>query len=239
MTIYNDLDLRFPEDIGSSPLTDRAIIFEAKEYVSTRKKTVTTKNADERGFRYNKNYKGSVVLYVPSISESLSTSWDTEANTLSGAAAQMTKGVAEGLGDMTKPLVDQASAKNRKAASNDTLATFQDVENREFTFTFNLVPSSNNESKIIEKILNFFRYCSLPIYDSTLIGYPYIFHITVMGIDNNYFQFKPAALVNISVEHGDGEYMQVTTDNTPFSTTLTLTFRETSKMYRQDYEFGV
>lgn len=229
----NDIvQLRFPEEL---PTDEPIILFEAKEWSMYR-----LSYKDDSDTNYKKESKGSVALYLPVINETHNVVWDSAQQVMTHAANTVV-GVIEAL-PLGKIAVDYVKLKKSVAVSQDSIATFKDVENREFSFSFTLMPSSQSESRVIKTIIDFFRYHSLPEYSAVLINFPSIFYVTVLNIDdgsgNGYFQFKPMALKSLNVTYGDGEYMQLMTNNTPSKVKLELSFQEVTKPYKGDFKYS-
>lgn len=219
-------NIRFPETLQLP-----AIIFEAKKWTMKR---LTSKSTET----YSKDSLGSVSLYLPPIQESHNVVWD-DSKQFSTHVADMAAGLIGGISGGI--ITDWIKLKYNVAVSQDSIATFKDVENRQFSFSFELVPSSSTESVIIKKIIDFFRYHSLPEYNSILINFPSIFEVTVHGVANelgvDYFQFKPMALKSLQVNYGDNNHMQLMVDNMPSKVKIDLSFQEVTKPYKGDFKY--
>lgn len=228
----NKIHLRFPEEL---PVENPVILFEAKEWSIFRMAYKDTTDTN-----YKKESKGSVALYLPSITENHTVQWDSAQNYLTHGMNM----AADIIGAMPlgKVAVDFVKLNQNIAVSQDSIATFKDVENRKFTFSFNLIPSSRDETRTIKQIIDFFRFHSLPEYSAILINFPSIFYVSILGMGdgsgNNYFQFKPMALESLNVTYGDGEYMQLMVNNTPAKVKIDLTFQEVTKPYKGDFKYA-
>ena len=142
------IHLRFPED-----LSDQAILFEAKKWELTEansymlwaNKSKSSKyNASDS--QYNKTSSGSVALYLPSFSENMTVQFDASKQ---GAThiAEYVKGALEAIPFMDR-ILDMAKLESGVSVSQDTISTFKDVDNRKFTFDFDLMPRSEEETKV-------------------------------------------------------------------------------------------
>lgn len=230
---YETEHLSFPEDLG-----EQAVLFEAKDFVASHSKRgiVTDKES-----KTTKRPLGSVSLYITPVAEAHSSTWDGSKTITAELASHMKSKIPfSSKGSMV------LAQETGKAISNDTLATFQDISNRVFNFSYTLIPQSEKESTEIRKIIDFFRYHSLPGYDTrykkTTIKIPSVFFIRLIGLGEtwkNTIGIKPCVLRDFSVNYGEGDYMQLMEDNTPSKITLSLTFTEIYKPYKEDFEYGL
>jgi len=164
--------------------------------------------------------------------------WD-ESKQASTHLAQAAEGFVKAM-PYGEVAIDHIKLNKQIAVSQDTIATFKDVNARTFSFSFEMTPSNKQDSIAIRQIIDFFRWYSLPEYSSTIIHFPSIFHVSVSGIGDvtgeNYFQFKPMALINMSVAYGEGNYLQLMSDNVPAKVKLDLQFNEVTKPYKDDFD---
>lgn len=228
----NIVQIRFPEEL---PVQNPVILFEAKEWSMYRMSYKDTTDTN-----YKKESKGSVALYLPVISENHNVQWDSAQNYLThgmNMAADMIGAMPLG-----KVAIDFVKLNQNIAVSQDSIATFKDVENRKFGFSFTLIPSSRDETRVIKNIIDFFRFHSLPEYSAIIINFPSIFYVSILGMGDgagqDYFQFKPMALESLNVTYGDGEYMQLMVNNTPAKVRIDLSFQEVTKPYKGDFKYS-
>jgi hypothetical protein len=226
------LSLRFPTTLGNETNNTPIIMFIAKKWDSSR-----TTRQNRQGQNYKKLQQGSVSLYLPSFNESTNVVWD-ETQTFATAAMNY---MYEQLGSIlpgTKMVKDALKISNGVSISQDSVATFQDIENRNFTFSFELMPMSRDDTVQIQQIIRFFRLNSAPIFSETIISAPCIFDVKIIGVKGGYFDFLPMALTNMNVSYGDGQSqaMQLMADDTPSLVKVDISFREIRKPYRDSFE---
>lgn len=233
--VKQNIHIRFPDTLGSSTHTS-AMLFQASAWNKARKADM--KNG-ESNYDYSKQPKGSVALYLPVISEGHSVTWDKSTPGTTSVTQIFREKLLEAIPIGGEAISDHIKLSTGTSVSQDAIATFQDVSNRQFTFTYELIPSSAEEAANIKKIIDFFRYNSLPNFSPSLIHFPSIFHIFVLGMKENTIQFKPAALINMKVTYGgNGSFMQLTTDGQPLKVQLDLEFEEVTKPYKNDFEYS-
>jgi len=234
MAEYSVSHIRFPETIQEPIITFHAKKWEHSD-IGIRK---TTSSVRMRTDDYIKQSLGSVSLYLPSFSEHHSVTWDS--------ANEFLTNIAQGLNSVVSGITATTASDALKlhygaAVSQDSIATFKDVNARQFSFDFTLIPSTPTESVIVKNIMDFFRFHSLPTYSATIIDFPSIFDVSVLGIVSlngvDYFQFKPMHLVDMNVTYGDGNHMQLFKDSTPTKVKIQLQFSEVTKPYKNDFEY--
>lgn len=231
MAQYKTDHISFPEDLG-----DQAVLFIAKEYSGNHNKRGIIAG-DQTSNSYKKN-RGSVSLYITPLAEAHSSVFEAQ-RTIKTEFANYLKN--------NTPFSSKGSMymamESGSAVANDTLSTYQDVSNRVFNFTYIMIPQSREESTAIRKIIEFFRYHSLPDFNHKAgkfaVDIPSIFYISLIGIGkswNSALGFKPAVLRDFSVNYGEGEHLQLMEDNTPSKITMNLTFMEVFKPFKSDFK---
>lgn len=134
----------------------------------------------------------------------------------------------------------------QRAINPNTKALLERVNIRQFTFQFNMIPTSKNEAEMIRAIVETFR---TELYPDTvdigdypaLLRYPNKFRIMVVpnGDTNNkhVVRFKDAFLqsVNTSYNPTSTTYFE---DGAPVETVMTLNFIEEGIMTKQDVAGG-
>ena len=154
-------------------------------------------------------------------------------NKASMAAAAVTATVEEGL---------KAGGLRYGFAINPFQAmTFQGTNFRDHSFTFEFFAKSPEESISIRKIIERFRYNMIPGYSGfskVLFDYPNMFHISFMETDYLY-KFKPCVLTNMGINYhaqGDAFYFDLNGQKVPASISVTLQFKETEIITKNDYD---
>jgi hypothetical protein len=125
---------------------------------------------------------------------------------------------------------------------------FNSVTQRDFNFSFNFIPRSKEESDIVKYIIRTFKIymaaskgASGSSGGAAFIAAPEVFQLTYMnGSRKHPFlnTFKPMALTGMSVNYtGSGTYATYA-DATPIHMSLSLSFKELTPIYKEDYEIG-
>jgi len=159
------------------------------------------------------------------------------------SAKNLGVGLAEaaGLGD-----VSGAISKVTGFAENPfTEVVFEKVNNRDFTYSFNLQARSQKEVQDIDKIIKFFKYHMMPEMENDVSGGRYFkvpsefeIHYAYNGQVNNYLnKISRCVLTNTSVAYGDGDFTTFRqfdpTGAAPVNIKMTLAFTETEIMTKE------
>jgi hypothetical protein len=109
---------------------------------------------------------------------------------------------------------------------------------RDFTFDWSLIPRNQREAIIIEEMLQYFKYFSLPQYDSWKIHYPHFWEIAILFPgDQEKFIIKDSVMTQF-----DAKYLQegapLFKDGRPQKVDLTLAFKELYRHSRSDVFSG-
>ena len=156
-------------------------------------------------------------------------------------ATEATKSLTGG-GDFNQSLSRQSGA----VLNSNTELLFNGVAPpRAFSFSFDLVPRSEAESKVIKEIILFFKKESATQKGSTSDGAaglflksPSVFKLQYMSGGKSHpflHQFKMCALNAMSVNYtGSGTYATYS-DATPVHMQMALSFQELTPIYREDY----
>jgi hypothetical protein len=175
--------------------------------------------------------KGSAAVQTESGQKALQTYFATEA----------TKSLTGG-GDFNQNLSRQGGV----VLNSNTELLFNGVAPpRAFSFSFDLVPRSEAESKVIKEIILFFKKESATQKGSTSEGAaglflksPSVFKLQYMSGGKSHpflHQFKMCALNAMSVNYtGSGTYATYS-DATPVHMQMALSFQELTPIYREDY----
>jgi hypothetical protein len=152
--------------------------------------------------------------------------------------------------DIISQVISQA---NQRSINPNTKVLFERVNIRGFSFTFTFIPTSRQESARISEIIRLFRANMYPEVVATQFDQPYLykyptkFDITInpdsfTGPDieeggENLIRFKPCFLENTNVSYNPNS-MAWHADGNPTETQLTLTFKESETLSREDVGAG-
>ena len=114
---------------------------------------------------------------------------------------------------------------------------------RGFSFNFEFVPKSEQETSMMNQIIRNFKIWSAPdALESGMFEIPHVWKVEYMtaGSPNeNMNQFKKAACTSITIQANPSTNMHVAHgDGAPISTVMQLTFREVDIITREDQEDG-
>lgn len=137
-----------------------------------------------------------------------------------------------------------------KVISNRLETVFKGLEKRSFQFQFTMMPKSENESNIVKKIVEVFRFYSAPSFEgppdsSRVFVVPATFDIEYRinsGVENSYLnKISTCVLTNIGVNYG-GERTTFFRPNSegapPVQTAITLDFQELEVITRERIAVG-
>lgn len=134
--------------------------------------------------------------------------------------------------------------------NNRTEMKFEGIDRRAFSFTFRLLPRSQDEAQRIQQIVSIFRASAMPEFDQTdslkrtMIA-PSTFDIRYMTINENGQHFEnprlnrigTSVLEGVDVKFG-GDRPQFFYDGQPTETELTLVFKELEIMTKEKINEG-
>ena len=123
---------------------------------------------------------------------------------------------------------------------------FKGVSLRDFAFNFTMTPRFREEAEQVRNIIRFFKQSSSAKKSVSagagsqglFIGSPDVYQITYKSgnQDHPYLnQFKVCALMSISVNYGGAGVYATYADGSPIQTNMTLSFRELTPVYYEDY----
>ena len=130
-----------------------------------------------------------------------------------------------------------------------TLA-FTGVDLKSYSFTWDLFPSNQEDSKRIKEIVQVLKHKALPQVESftnngkgvqglnrAFLKYPSVVLVNLLGIDESHFvRFKPAMLTNVTVNYGGpAGVVGILKGGKPAAVTLTLSFTELNIHTSEDY----
>ena len=160
---------------------------------------------------------------------------------------QMAKATLDVIAPGAKAIVEIGAG---KVISNRLETVFKGLEKRSFQFQFTMMPKSENESNIVKKIVEVFRFYSAPSFEgppdsSRVFVVPATFDIEYRinsGVENSYLnKISTCVLTNIGVNYG-GERTTFFRPNSegapPVQTAITLDFQELEVITRERIAVG-
>ena len=213
--------------------------------------------------KYTKMMEGStrlatsIALYMP---PSVQTSYSPEYTDVDiggiaeglTAVKDMVMAIASG-GRVTDAMVQRGTegAEQGKIISNKMELSFQGVGRREFSYTFNFLPKSEMEAKVVDEIVNMFKFHSMPEFEGMTgrtMTIPDTFDIDYMyrGARNNFLnKISTCFCSGVQVAYGGDRFTAYETTsgvhgtgNPPQKTTLTLSFKEMEIITRERINEG-
>lgn len=130
-----------------------------------------------------------------------------------------------------------------------TLA-FTGVDLKNYSFTWDLFPSNQEDSQRIKDIVQVLKHKALPQVESftnegkgvqglnrAFLKYPSVVLVNLIGVDESHFvRFKPAMLTNVTVNYGGpAGVVGIMKGGKPAAVTLTLSFTELNIHTAEDY----
>jgi len=110
---------------------------------------------------------------------------------------------------------------------------------RQHSFSFSMRPKDEVDSKVIEQIINFFKWYSAPeLMNVTNLAriytVPHIFQVKLVP-DDGLYAHKPAALTSVDVKYGGEKYNIFKDTKMPVAIDLTLSFQEMQLFSKKDF----
>lgn len=224
--------LQFPDDV------EKSIGFHA--YKMSKAKTESTEKKD-----------GAVVsMYLPlpaDLGQSLGLEYNEEELGLTGNLTFQQGNLGDILYKGGLAVTDEVRALTeggRETTINPyTVSQFQKVSHGSYTFSWILIPRSENEAINIQKIVNKFRYHALPdgvVTDSTF-GVPEVWRMDFMpnALNKVLFEARPLGLTNVQVQYNSAtapKFFGNSENPYPVETVLTLTFTELTIHTKKTFE---
>lgn len=117
--------------------------------------------------------------------------------------------------------------------------TYNSPAMRKFTFAFQFIPKSSQESQMIQRIIMTFKQRAAPEDKNGMFEVPDVWVVKYMSngrLNRNMNEFKRMACVDVAVQANAATNMhQSFNDGMPISTTLNLTFQEIDIITRNDH----
>ena len=163
-------------------------------------------------------------------------------------------GILPGMGGFA----EVAQLKSNKVVTDKMELFFKGVGRREFQYEFTFIPTSKEDSKVVNEIVNEFKLAMLPEYTSGLftdaisdrtLTVPDLFDIKYMYLDERYLarenrylnKITTCYLTDMSVKYGSDRYTAYRPDDIgapPQNTSVTLNFQEVEIVTRERAEKG-
>lgn len=158
-------------------------------------------------------------------------------NDAARAASYLLRNILPGTISRTVDLVTGQAINPKEALA------FEGVNLRSFSFSWEMYPSTIEESNRINRIVNIFKRNALPetqdlaLIKRAFLKYPSTVEIRLLGIDQSHFpQYKPCMIGNVSVDYGNGGTIPIMRDGKPGSVTLSVDFQEMAIHTREDVQ---
>lgn len=259
--------LSYPSDTGSDNVKDYIVFIAYSSEVAGYTKTTTIASADQGG-----EPEGTVQLYIP---ENLAVSsqvgyQNTSGGSLTASLSNLVSGdddfkdkfgnlIAQISGQALQQANDAAGVAAQAAAIGDGPASlgvgaanrhvlFEGVDFRTFSYAYEFLPKSWEESVKIKEIIKFFRVNMLPEIrgNGSTFKPPNWFSIEYMidGKPTNYLnKIKPSVCTGCDVSYGgNGQFAMFQSDRgedpAPALINLTLTFQEVQVVSKVDAQGG-
>jgi hypothetical protein len=140
-------------------------------------------------------------------------------------------------------IIDRA---NRNTINQRVEVLFKNVEFRTHTFNYTFMPRSSREADSLRDILSIFKLGMLPGFAAqtlssgtvpdVLFSFPYEWEIKFSpNHAKNTFQIQNSVLKDLQIDYATAGHVAFFKDGHPVSTTVTMTFRETVLLTRDQY----
>lgn len=211
----------------------------------------------------------------PEVAATYTSEWNSESLGIAGAAVDGSLGLynSSGMGDGWNKIKNYFSDNSGYGVMNtaagtlqgvtsisakDTLSVitsttenpymevlFKGITNREFTFTFKMIPRNKPEQEIIKRIVHEFKFHRAPEFkndgNNAYMIFPSEFDIQFIHKDSEnpwLFKISTCALTNVTINYSpDGNYSSHS-DGAPFATELTLSFMELETLTKERIKSG-
>ena len=127
---------------------------------------------------------------------------------------------------------------------NETLA-FEGVDLKSYTFSWDLFPENESDSKMIQQIVKSLKQNILPKFGSiteieglnrALLTYPSVCYLQLIGVDPSHWpKFKPCLISNVTVNYANGGQVAILKGGKPAAVNLSIAFNELTIHTQEDY----
>jgi len=182
-----------------------------------------------------------ILLYYPgSMSENIEQEWNEEVGSLAGLGSTMINKFKDKLGSAGGLLKNYSGG---YTTNKPEVLLYKGPTLRTFPFSFSFTPKSATEAKVVRQILMSFKRNSLPeeVLEGAGIKFPSIWKIDFgSSVDGKFQQIdfgmrnKTFALSSYSADYAPEGSFTTFTDGMPVKINLSLTFKETTPLYKAD-----
>lgn len=167
---------------------------------------------------------------------------DVDASSAKAAAAHLLRKTVGSLGgdiSRTIDLVTGTTVNPKEALS------FEGVDLKSHSFSWELYPSNRTETETIRKIINLFKRNALPetqdlipgVFEQTYLLYPSTVEIKLIGTDPQHFiRYKPCMIKSVNVSYENNGTIPIIQGGVPGSVTLSVELQEMSAHTRNDVD---
>jgi hypothetical protein len=144
-------------------------------------------------------------------------------------------------GEITKSI----SVVGERVVNPQETLSFSGVDLRNFTFTWDLYPSNQNDSESIKNIVRLLKQKALPQVEDlggggigarAFLNYPSIVELNLLGVDESHFmRFKRCMIQSVNVDYGGGGMPEILKGGKPAVVSISITFSELQINTAEDY----
>lgn len=123
--------------------------------------------------------------------------------------------------------------------------SFEGVDMKSFSFSWELYPSSFTETETIDKIIRLCKRKALPgtqdlipgVFERTFLSYPATVEIRLVGVNPKYFpRYKPCMIKSVNVGYENAGTIPIMQGGAPAAVTLSMDFMEMTAHTRDDVD---
>jgi hypothetical protein len=139
---------------------------------------------------------------------------------------------------------DIFSATTGQILNPNTEVLYKGPKMRNFSLNFKMAPRNQPESDAIKKIIQIFKYATLPKFggndverNASFVRVPQIVDVTFMKGNNPHpwvTQYKPAVITDFSVSYTPDGAWATLPNGSPVATTIKISFQETKMVYADE-----
>lgn len=196
-----------------------------------------TRGKRDQNAQANKTIIETIFLPVSrnGLSETITANWDVSEGMIKSSVSDFAlSAVGRKVQDAVPGLTKFALFQTGQILNDYSALTFSGNNFREFSLSYDLIPSSPHESIMIKDIINTFKRNALPEYTGVRVLYPRFWRIgLVIPNGESPVVFNDSVLVDVNTEYFKDENIVVFSDGA-VSASLTLSFREISRISRSD-----
>lgn len=144
------------------------------------------------------------------------------------------------VGQIASAYSEVAATTFGKTINQFLVHTFKGISLRQYTYTWSLIPYSQEDAEELMSIIRAFRESSLPEYvpDNWTIKYPNFWTVRPYVNNKLFFEMNHLVISNIKIDFGGEGQVTFFRDGTPTQTTISLTFKEVYPQGSEVYKSG-